>query len=82
VRFSKVKLGDTMAKTRNLIRIAEDQPDVALRLGKRLETAWSLVDISEEEEKRNAQKLEELETEIAFLNRNISTAANMEGRSE
>jgi hypothetical protein len=77
-----IKLGDTMAKTRNLIRIAEDQPEVALRLGRRLETAWNLVDISEEEEKKNSEKLEELETDITLLNRNITAAANMEGRSE
>lgn len=39
----QVEVADTMAKTRNLIRIAEDSPDKAVLLGRRLETAWNLV---------------------------------------
>ncbi len=38
-----MEVADTMAKTRNLIRIAEDSPEKAILLGKRLETAWNLV---------------------------------------
>lgn len=77
-----VEVADTMAKTRNLIRIAEDHPEITARLGSRLETAWNLVDVSEEEERRNANRIEELKTDIMILNRNIQAAANMEGQTE
>ncbi|ODN05586.1 Cilia- and flagella-associated protein 58 [Orchesella cincta] len=77
-----VEVADTMAKTRNLIKIAEDHPEITARLGSRLETAWNLVDVSEEEEKKNAARIEELKTDIMILNRNIQAAANMEGQNE
>lgn len=77
-----VEVADTMAKTRNLIRIAEDHPEISARLGSRLETAWNLVDVSEEEERRNTSKIEDLKTDIMILNRNITTAAAMQGQAE
>lgn len=77
-----VEVADTMAKTRNLIRIAEDNPEITSRLGSRLETAWNLVDISEEEAQKNANRIEEIKTDIMILNRNIQAAANMEGQTE
>lgn len=77
-----VEVADTMAKTRNLIRIAEDHPEITARLGARLEQAWNLVDISEEEEKRNANRIDELKTDIMILNRSIQAAVAMEGQTE
>lgn len=38
-----VEVADLMAKTRNLIRIAEDHPEKAVKLGRKLEKAWNLV---------------------------------------
>jgi len=64
---------------RILIKISEDDPTIAEKLGRRLESAWSLVDIGEVEERKNTQKIEILRDEIFNLNRNISAAANLEG---
>jgi ribosomal 50S subunit-associated protein YjgA (DUF615 family) len=46
------------------------------------EKSNNFVDISKAEEKRNSTRLEELEEDITLLNRNITAAANMEGRAE
>jgi hypothetical protein len=69
-----------MAKTRTLIKLAEDDPEVAARLRSKLEVAWNLADVGETEEKNNAFRIQELKEEIAILNRNILAASKAEGQ--
>ena len=75
-------MAEKMAQTRSMIKIAEDDGDVALKLGHRLENAWGLVDEQEEDERKDAQKTQFLKDDIYLLNRNITEASGMEGQSE
>ncbi|CAG7815765.1 unnamed protein product [Allacma fusca] len=72
-------LSATMAKSRYLIKIAEDDPILAQKLGRKLEDAWNSVDIGDAQEHSNESRIEQLRQDIFELNRNINSAASVEG---
>ena len=69
-----------MAKTRTLIKLAEDDPLLSTTLKGTLDTAWGLADIGELEEKTVQERIDEFRDEIADLNRNIDLASKTEGQ--
>ena len=69
-----------MAKSRLLIKLAEDDPELAFMLGQKLERAWTTVEVGEVEERENEEKIDILKQEIFELNRNINVAARVEGQ--
>ena len=69
-----------MARCKNIIKLAEDDPRFAAKIGAQLERAWELGDIGDEQERENQEKIDLLRQEVAELNRNINTAMRIEGQ--
>jgi len=70
-----------MAKTKTLIKLAEEDAEVAARLRGKLESAWGLADVGDAEERKNAIKIFELREDVFMLNRNINAAVKTEGQA-